>query len=75
MQSMPKFYSSKEIITFLKAFGFVISGQRGSHIKLKKESKTVIVPAGRKQLPIGTYISILKQAGYNKDMVDSFYNR
>ncbi len=38
--------------------------QTGSHIKLKKEGKIVIVPVhGNKDLPKGTIKAIEKQAG------------
>jgi len=59
---MPKFYSSKQIIKALERKGFVYISQKGSHIKFHKESFTVIVPAGRKEIPFGTLKSILRQA-------------
>lgn len=63
---MPKLYSSGYIIKILKSKGFNIISQKGSHIKLRKSgypTLTTIVPAERKELPIGTFRSILKQAG------------
>lgn len=62
---MPKRYSTEYIIKILKGKSFDIISQRGSHIKLKKIGQptlTVIVPAGRKEMPVGTFSSILKQA-------------
>lgn len=62
---MPKRYSSEYIIKVLKGIGFDIVSQKGSHIKLRRIGKptlTVIVPAERKEMPIGTFSSILKQA-------------
>lgn len=62
---MPKLYSSDYIIKILKSKGFNFVSQKGSHIKLRKTGQptlTVIVPADRKETPIGTYRSILKQA-------------
>lgn len=62
---MPKRYSSEYIIKVLKGKGFDIISQKGSHIKLRRIGQptlTVIVPAGRKEMPIGTFSSILKQA-------------
>ncbi|MCX6806813.1 MAG: type II toxin-antitoxin system HicA family toxin [Candidatus Berkelbacteria bacterium] len=62
---MPKLYSSKYILRVLNAKGFVFVSQKGSHIKLRKLSKqtlTVIVPADRKEIPRGTFSSILRQS-------------
>jgi len=62
---MPKHYSSEYIIKVLKGIGFDIVSQKGSHIKLRRIGQptlTVIVPDGRKEMPIGTFSSILKQA-------------
>jgi len=63
---MPRLYSSKEIIKLLLARGFIFISQRGSHAKYRKTGKkicTVIVPAGRKEIPLGTFRSILRQSG------------
>lgn len=61
---MPKFYSSDDIIKVLHRKGFVFISQKGSHMKFQKTnpSLTVIVPAGRKEIPIGTFRSILRQS-------------
>ncbi|MCX6558051.1 MAG: type II toxin-antitoxin system HicA family toxin [Candidatus Aminicenantes bacterium] len=63
---MPKLYSSKWIITVLEHHGFMLSGQRGSHKKFRKGDKTVIVPDPRHEIPMGTFHSILRQAGLQK---------
>ena len=56
--------SVNEVIRLLKQYGFEIKGQRGSHLKLEKDGKVVIVPNhGSKGIEKGTYYSILKQAG------------
>lgn len=61
---MPKEYSSKEIETVLKKIGFIFVSQKGSHGKLKNTSgKTVILPMNKREIPYGTFRSILKQAG------------
>ncbi len=61
---MPKIYSSNEIINVLKKFGFNFVSQKGSHGKFKNSSnRTVIIPTGKKEIPFGTFRSILKQAG------------
>ncbi|KKT21833.1 hypothetical protein A3B05_02175 [Candidatus Giovannonibacteria bacterium RIFCSPLOWO2_01_FULL_43_160] len=61
---MPKFYSSDYIIKVLRRKGFVFVSQKGSHMKFQKASLplTVIVPANRKEIPIGTFRSILRQS-------------
>jgi len=63
---MPKLYSSKWIITILERHGFILIGQRGSHKKFRKNDKTVIVPDPRHEIPMGTFHSILRQAGLQK---------
>ena len=62
---MPELYSSKEVIAALRRAGFDFVSQRGSHAKYRRTGDptlTVIVPAGRKQIPRGTLRSILRQA-------------
>ena len=62
---MPKLYSSDYIIKVLQKQGFVFISQKGSHQKYKKFDNStliVIVPANRKQIPIGTFKSILRQS-------------
>ena len=49
--------------------GFHFISQKGGHAKYRKEgnpTRTVIVPAGRKQIPIGTFNSIVRQSGLDK---------
>lgn len=67
---MPKLYSSSDIIKVLQKRGFVYVSQKGSHVKLRKDGSptlTVIVPAGRKEIPLGTFRSILRQANLTQD--------
>jgi len=62
-------YSSEQIIKTLEREGFVFVSQRGSHVKHRKTAiptLTVIVPAGRKQIPRGTFRSILRQSGLHE---------
>ncbi len=66
---MPKLYSSNAIIQVLQKRGFVYISQRGSHIKLRKlgnPTLTVIVPANKKEIPRGTFFSILRQSGLSE---------
>jgi predicted RNA binding protein YcfA (HicA-like mRNA interferase family) len=67
---MPKLYSSDLIIRILMQHGFVFVSQKGSHTKYRKTGNptlTVIVPAGRKEMPQGTFNSIVKQSGLSKE--------
>ena len=60
---MPKLYSSNQISNVLKKFNFQLISQKGSHGKFKNSSgKTVILPMNKKEIPKGTFNSILKQA-------------
>lgn len=67
---MPKLYSSQEVVKTLQREGFVFVSQRGSHVKYRKTGTsivlTVIVPAGRKQIPRGTFRSILRQSNLDE---------
>ncbi|ABN78439.1 type II toxin-antitoxin system HicA family toxin [Cereibacter sphaeroides] len=54
---------SRKILTILKAAGFEEVSKRGSHLKLRKEGRTVIVPHPKKDLSLGTARSIYRQAG------------
>ncbi|MCC7197504.1 type II toxin-antitoxin system HicA family toxin [Candidatus Peregrinibacteria bacterium] len=65
---MPKFYSSKQITKVLESKGFLFISQKGSHAKYRKTGKptlTVIVPMDRKEIPHGTFHSILRQSQLN----------
>lgn len=62
---MPKFYSSSAIIKVLQKRGFVFISQKGSHAKYRKigsPTLTVIIPINKKEIPHGTFKSILRQA-------------
>lgn len=67
---MPKLYSARVVLSALKRGGFETVSQKGSHIKLLKSIAdkvfTIIVP-NHKEIAIGTFNSILKQAGLSKE--------
>ncbi len=54
--------SSDQVIKALSEFGFTVSSQRGSHVKLRKNSVSLIVPL-HNELGKGILRKILKQAG------------
>ncbi len=64
---MPKLFSSDFLIKVLVKNGFSLVSQRGSHVKLEKQGQVVIVPSSRKEIPIGTYRSIVRQSGLSRD--------
>ena len=55
--------NSKKLLKILKAAGFEEVSTRGSHLKLRKGDRTVILPHPKKDLPLGTVRSIYEQAG------------
>ena len=67
---MPKRPSSDEVAKVLRRHGFVLVSQKGSHAKYRRTgnpTRTVIVPMGRKNLLVGTFHSIIEQAGLTED--------
>ena len=46
----------------MKALGFAVARQRGSHIVMRKGSQGCVVP-NHKEIKIGTLSGLLKQAG------------
>ncbi|MCD4790308.1 MAG: type II toxin-antitoxin system HicA family toxin [Bacteroidales bacterium] len=57
-------YSSKEVLRKLQKAGFVIKRQSGSHIILRHPNgRQTYVAFHTKDIPIGTFHSILKQSG------------
>jgi len=61
--------SSREIIKRLKADGWTEVDVRGSHRQFKHPDRSgkITVPHPKKDLPIGTVLSIYKQAGWERD--------
>lgn len=72
---MPKLYSARVILAALQRMDFMIVSQKGSHIKLNKQTPTktltVIVP-NHKEVALGTFMSILKQANTNRKEFERF---
>jgi predicted RNA binding protein YcfA (HicA-like mRNA interferase family) len=55
--------NSRKLLKVLKKAGFEVISTRGSHWKLRKGEKTVIVPHPKKDLPEGTVRNIYREAG------------
>lgn len=55
-------------MTILKKHGFVEVGQKGSHKKFRhpENRRIVIVPDPRKEIPSGTFLSIVRQSGLDR---------
>jgi len=68
---MLKLFTSRQIIKVLEKRGFVFISQKGSHVKYRKITKnktlTVIIPIHSKEIPIGTFKSILRQANLTEE--------
>lgn len=65
-------YSPKHLIKLLEDKGYHFKRVNGSHhIYFHQEfKKTVVVPVhGNKDIPKGTFMSIIKQAGISKDEI------
>jgi len=55
---------AKEVLKVLKKNGFELKSQSGSHKKLVKDERTVIVADhGKKDIPLGTLKNIERQSG------------
>ncbi|NBC82790.1 MAG: addiction module toxin, HicA family [Bacteroidetes bacterium] len=61
----------KELVKILEKKGFELDRSKGSHqIWLHPKSrKRVVVPMHNKDIPKGTFFSILKQAGIDKNEI------
>jgi predicted RNA binding protein YcfA (HicA-like mRNA interferase family) len=64
---MTKLPSSEKVIVVLLKNGFHFKSPKGSHRKYADGIHTVIVPAPRKEIPLGTVKSISKQSGISYD--------
>lgn len=53
-----------EVIRRLQKEGWEVEGQSGSHVKLARGKRMLIVPYHNKELKKGTWESIKKQAGW-----------
>ena len=65
---MPKTYTPKETLAKFKKLGFIEDRQRGSHkILYHPETKSrAVIPFHIKELPKGTFASILKESKITK---------
>lgn len=68
MPQIPSFKPRELIKKFEKA-GYIIDRQKGSHVILyhPKEGKRLTIPLHVKEMPKGTLLSIIKQAGLTRE--------
>ena len=70
---MPKLpqLTSRKVVRILKKKGFVLTRTRGSHqIYWNQQSRRqVTIPVHTKDLPQGTLLEILRQAGITRDEI------
>ncbi len=59
---MPNAVPTRRIIRVLQEKGFFFVSQKGSHAKFRNGSITVIVPMHGKEIPYGTFRSIVRQS-------------
>ncbi len=67
---MPKPISLKHVLKVLLEKGFVFISQKGSHAKYRKignPTRNVIIKMGKKEIPHGTFKSILLHSGIEED--------
>lgn len=64
---MPRLYSSSYVLNILLECGAEFISQKGSHVKLRLGKRTIIVPDNRREIPVGTLKSILRQSGLSAE--------
>ncbi|MBD3232075.1 addiction module toxin, HicA family [Candidatus Dependentiae bacterium] len=70
---MSKLYSSSHIQKILEKLGFVFVSQKGSHGKFKKNNGLIVIlPMNKKEIPFGTFRSILRQAKIDLNVFKNF---
>jgi len=68
---MAKRISSDNFLGIITAHGFRFISQRGSHSTYRDaQGHTVIVPHPRKDIPIGTLRSMIRQSSLPKELFD-----
>ncbi|PIR46522.1 MAG: hypothetical protein COV07_03795 [Candidatus Vogelbacteria bacterium CG10_big_fil_rev_8_21_14_0_10_45_14] len=67
---MPRPIKLSLVLKTLRKNGFVLVSQRGSHAKFRKignQTKTTIIKTSKKEIPLGTFKSILELSGLNEE--------
>ena len=61
---MPKEREVRYVLKRLAKEGWEKKSVRGSHAKLCKNGKVIVVSVSKREIPLGTYRTIAKQAGW-----------
>jgi len=63
----------KKLINILEKSGFAVSRVSGSHVILNRlvDKRRVVVPCHTKDLPKGTLMEILREAGIDKNQLQN----
>lgn len=61
---MPKEQEVREVIGRLRKERWQEASGKGSHRIFRKDGLTISVPASKKELPLGTYRTIARKAGW-----------
>ena len=72
---MPRLLSARKVLRALQRAGFRRVSQRGSHIKLKKQTgqgELVVIVPNHREIAEGTLDSILAQAKLSREELDAF---
>lgn len=76
---MPKLPSIKprQVIRFLEQNGFILDHTSGSHYIYYQPSsrRRAVVPQHNRDLPKGTLMSLLREAGFTREELISFLTR
>lgn len=71
MHKLPSL-TPQEVIKILEKKGFILERTKGSHqiFRHPETRKMVVIPYHKKDLPRGTLLEILKQAGISKEEIE-----
>lgn len=76
---MPKLPSirPRQLIRFLELHGFALDHTSGSHlIFYNSDSKRrAVVPRHNRDIPKGTMLSVLREAGFTRDQIVAYFER
>lgn len=60
---MPTEQEVRQVLKRLRKEGWDLESGRGSHVVARKNGRMVTVPTAKREIPIGTYRNIAKEAG------------
>jgi predicted RNA binding protein YcfA (HicA-like mRNA interferase family) len=76
---MPKLPAvrSREVIRFLEQNGFALDHTSGSHLVFYHPAsrRRAVVPTHNRDMPKGTLLSLLREAGFTRDELIAFLTR